>query len=228
MGAVRTDTLTSEGDCSNTYRKMKVLCFSLIVLQCSVSAAVTAVKYLGLPAPALGYTTQSISPSIYPLRTALDVLQPSLPRYTFPWAPATAGYYPAHAPVVSVQSPLFSAPAFAPVAVPTKILTKPVATDEEPVAVDVAEEITDDGVRPLGEITIRKEVDSLPSLSASNFRGTNTPVIPAGIVQATQPHFVQTIFKNDKLSPSLQFVSQINSKVSPVLQEIKASGVTVF
>merc|ERR1712029_288300 len=147
----------------------------------------------------------------------------------FSWpaaAPAPAGYYPA--PVVSVQSPLFSAPAVAPV-VPTKILTtEPVATDEEPIAVDVAEEITDDGVKPLVEITIRKEVDSLPTLPASNFRGTNAPVIPAGIVQATQPHFVQTIFKNDKLSPSLQFVSQINSKVSPVLQEIKASGVQVF
>jgi len=202
---------------------MKVLCFSLIVLQCSVDAAVTAVKYLGLPAP---YATQSISPSIYPLRTALDVLQPSFPRYAFSWpAAAPAGYYPA--PVVSVQSPLFSAPAVAPV-VPTKILTtEPVATDDEPIAVDVAEEITDDGVRPLGEITIRKEVDSLPTLPVSNFRGTS-PIIPAGIVQATQPHFVQTIFKNDKLSPSLQFVSQINSKVSPVLQEIKASGVQVF
>jgi len=208
---------------------MKVLCFSLIVLQSSASAAVTAVKYLGVPAPSsLGYTAQSISPSIYPLRTALDVLQPSFPRYAFPWtaAAAPAGYYPA--PVVSVQSPLFSAPAFAPAAVPTKILTEPVATDEEPIAVDVAEEITDDGVKPLGEITIRKEVDSLPSLPASNFRGTNAPVIPAGIVQATQPHFVQTIFKNDKLSPSLQFVSQINSKDSLVLQEIKASGVSVF
>merc|ERR1712227_1087420 len=206
MGVI-TDTLTSEGDCPDTHTaEMKVLCFSLIVLQCSVDAAVTAVKYLGLPAP---YATQSISPSIYPLRTALDVLQPSFPRYAFPWTAAPA-------------------PAFAPAAVPTKILTEPVATDEEPIAVDVAEEITDDGVKPLGEITIRKEVDSLPSLPASNFRGTNAPVIPAGIVQATQPHFVQTIFKNDKLSPSLQFVSQINSKDSLVLQEIKASGVSVF
>ena len=103
---------------------MQVLCFSLIVLQSSASAAVTAVKYLGVPAPSLGYTTQSISPSIYPLRTALDVLQPSFPRYAFPWtaAAAPAGYYPA--PVVSVQSPLFSAPAFAPAAVPTKILVR--------------------------------------------------------------------------------------------------------
>ena len=33
----------------------------LIVLQCSVDAAVTAVKYLELPAP---YATQSIPPSI--------------------------------------------------------------------------------------------------------------------------------------------------------------------
>ena len=102
-----------------------MLCFSLIVLQCSVDAAVTAVKYLGLPAP---YATQSISPSIYPLRTALDVLQPSFPRYAFSWpaaAPAPAGYYPA--PVVSVQSPLFSAPAVAPV-VPTKILVKVILT----------------------------------------------------------------------------------------------------
>ena len=34
------------------------------------------------------------------------------------------------------------------------------------------------------------------------------------------------MFQNPKVSPSLQFV--INSKVSPVLQEIKASGVELF
>ena len=104
-------------------------------------------------------------------------------------------------------------------------------------AVDVAEEVVEEEPAP-GEIVIRRPVDSLPSLPASPFRDQR-PVIPAGIAQATQPQFVQTIFKvsisvsrpslltlsllqNPKVAPSLQFL--INSKISPVLQEI-SSGV---
>ena len=60
-------------------------------------------------------------------------------------------------------------------------------------AVDVAEE-DEDTAAPVGEITIRDHIESLPSPPESLFRD-QAPVIPAGIVQATQPHFVQAIFK---------------------------------
>merc|ERR1712066_466755 len=90
-------------------------------------------------------------------------------------------------------------------------------------AVDVATE-TDDGASALGEITVRDHIEALPAIPSSPFRD-QSPVIPAGIVQATQPKFVQTIFKNPKISPILAQRFVINSKVSPVLQEFKANGV---
>ena len=186
------------------------------------------VKYLGL----------SLSPSVFPLRTALDVLQPGLgyrfpgqlAGYGYPWPrwsgwPHFQGYFP--------QSPHLT---FIPANTPLQPEMESGPAD--PVeAVDVAEEVVEEEPAP-GEIVIRRPVDSLPSLPASPFRDQR-PVIPAGIAQATQPQFVQTIFKvsisvsrpslltlallqNPKVAPSLQFL--INSKISPVLQEI-SSGV---
>ena len=169
------------------------------------------VKYLG-----------AVSPSFFPLRTALDVLQLQpglgfrfplqLGGYGSPW-PGYPGYLP-HLAFLPVER--------------TQVVTPPAPVE----GVDVAEE----EAAP-GEIVIRRPVDSLPSFPASHFRD-HRPVIPAGIAQATQPTFVHTIFKvstnisallvhfiylqNPKVAPSLQFV--INSKISPVLQEI-SSGV---
>ena len=59
-------------------------CLSLIVLVSSTTCS--PVNYLGVP----GYSHEVISPSLYPVRTALDVLQPSLEYghgygYGYPW-----------------------------------------------------------------------------------------------------------------------------------------------
>ena len=159
---------------------------SLIVLQC-----VSAVKYLG-PAPLAAHS--ALSPSFLPYRTALDVLQPSL-SYSYPWAPFAPRYQPLSGPFSLFPHPLVSAPhnavvvsqVAAPVPVPAEV------TDD---VVDVAAEETDDGEAALGEITVRDHIDALPAIPSSPFRDS-APVIPAGIVQATQPKFVQTIFKVD-------------------------------
>ena len=61
-------------------------CLSLIVLVSSTCCS--PVNFLGVP----GYSQEVISPNIYPLRTALDVLQPGLGYgygqygYGYPWA----------------------------------------------------------------------------------------------------------------------------------------------
>jgi len=183
------------------------------------------VKYLG-----------AVSPSLFPLRTALDVLQPS-PSYTFPYHlagypagyPASyyAGYYPGLLPQAFHPQLLSFANPFA--AIPTEGIIKPVApaSVEEVVdvaqdGVDVAEEVLESGVAP-GEVVIRKPVTSLPALPTFSLdRKTQAPVIPAGIAQATQPQFVQKLFQNAKVAPGFQFV--INSKISPFLQEL-SSGV---
>merc|ERR1712018_278612 len=185
---------------------------SLIVLQSAVfCSAATAVKFLGvnpLPVPALSYAQESISPSIYPLRTALDVLNPSVGYgYGYPWG--LTGYYPQYptAPVIAFQSPII------PTSVASPAKTVPV--------------VEADATPALGEISIREHIDALPSIPSSPFRN-QAPVIPAGIAQATQPHFIQAVFKNPKLSPSLQLVNVINSKVSPALQEIRATGVELI
>merc|ERR1712142_64950 len=206
---------------------------SLIVLQSAVfCSAATAVKFLGvnpLPLPALSYAQESVSPSIYPLRTALDVLQPSVGYgYGYPWG--LSGYYPQYpaAPVIAFQSPVISSSVAAPAkTVPVAVAETPVETPAVVDTVDVAEEVDADATPALGEISIREHIDALPSIPTSPFRN-QPPVIPAGIAQATQPHFVQAVFKNPKLSPSLQLVNVINSKVSPALQEIRATGVELI
>ena len=161
---------------------------SLIVLQC-----VSAVKYLG-PAPLAAHS--ALSPSFLPYRTALDVLQPGL-SYSYPWAPFAPRYQPLSGPFTLFPHHLVSAPhnavVVSQVAAPAPVPVPAEVTDD---IVDVAAEETDDGEAALGEITVRDHIDALPAIPTSPFRDS-VPVIPAGIVQATQPKFVQTIFKVD-------------------------------
>ena len=201
---------------------------SLIVLQC-----VSAVKYLG-PAPLA--THSSLSPSFLPFRTALDVLQPGL-SFSYPWAPLVPRYQPLSGAFIPFQPHFVSAPHNA-VVVSEVAAPAPAQVVDDIEAVDVATE-TDDGASALSEITVRDHITALPDIPRSPFRD-QFPVIPAGIAQATQPKFVQTIFKvnikhcvhlliahfqNTKLSPILAQRFVINSKVSPVLQEFRANGV---
>merc|ERR1712013_803753 len=167
-----------------------------------------------------GYSHQVVSPSLAPLRTALDVLHPSY-GYGYPLGVSTS----------HTASPIFST------VFPTieNIETVEVVDDTEN-GVEVVDD-TEDGVDVAAEIieeedspsivTIKENISSLPSPSPALFRDPSGPPIPAGIVQATQPKFVQVLFKNPKLSPHLSFIS--NSKTSPVLQEIKevSAGITI-
>merc|ERR1712123_461547 len=82
----------------NTSTMLK-LCLSLLVLACSSTCS--PVKYLGVPG---GYSQGVLSPSLYPVRTALDVLQPSIGygyghgygyRYGYPWGLSTFALAPA-------------------------------------------------------------------------------------------------------------------------------------
>jgi len=211
---------------------------SLIVMVSSSCCA--QIKYLGVPAAPAGYlgypaglsglsygvyggqptayTAETLSPSIYPLRTALDALNtfPSyapgfrVPSYPFSNAPA-------------VMTPITDVDVVAPIQVAPPL---PVFEDPNMVkAVDVAEEETDEDTSiTAGLITVAEEIDSLPSPPTSLFRDP-IPVIPAGIAQATQPVFHQQLFKNPKFSPFL--VEVPNSKVSPVLQQIRGQGAII-
>merc|ERR1712064_159515 len=126
---------------------------SLIVLQSAVfCSAATAVKFLGvnpLTVPALSYAQESVSPSIYPLRTALDVLQPSVGYgYGYPWG--LSGYYPQYpaAPVIAFQSPIISSSVTAPAkTVPVAVAETPVETPAVVDTVDVAEEVDADALQ---------------------------------------------------------------------------------
>ena len=168
---------------------LQVVSVSLIVLQC-----VSAVKYLG-PAPLAAYTSYStLSPSFLPYRTVLDVLQPGL-SFSYPWAPLAPRYHPLSGPqLIPFQPQLVSAPQNALVVSEVAAPVPAQVVDDDDV-VDVAVE-TDDGSTALSEITVRDHINTLPDIPSSPFRDQN-PIIPAGIVQATQPKFVQTIFKVD-------------------------------
>merc|ERR1711973_641500 len=209
-------------------------CISLIVMVGSICCS--PVNFLGVPGPQLGllgypgyagysglpytlyggqpliYGAETVSPSIYPFRTALDVLN-TLPDYpTVARVPSfssltTLPNYPAPFPIASSGPTPFVG------ALPVE---KSEDTSGDAVVVD--EEDEEDNAKVPGLITVAEEVDSLPAPPLSLFRDP-TPPIPAGIVQATQPKFTQILFKNPKVSPGLQQV--FNAKVSPVLQEIK-------
>merc|ERR1712013_218624 len=163
-----------------------------------------------------GYSQQIVSPSLAPLRTALDVLQPSY-GYGYPWGVSTS----------HTASPIFST-VFPTIENIATVTTVAVGKDGVEVVDDTEDgaEINEEEDSP-SIVTIKENISSLPSPSPALFRDPSGPPIPAGIVQATQPKFVQVLFKNPKLSPHLSFIS--NSKTSPVLQEIKevSAGITI-
>jgi hypothetical protein len=171
--------------------------------------------YSGLPIANYGgypliYSGQTVSSSIYPFRTALDVLN-TLPDY--PTLGPLANY-PTYSPFSSFPTLSNSPSLFTSVLKPADEVR-----EDEVDAVDVSEEEVDEKIPASGIITVAEEVEDLPAPPLSLFRDPSHPPIPAGIAQATQPHFIQTLFKNPKVSPLLQLVS--NSKDSPVLQQIK-------
>jgi len=169
-------------------------CLSLIVLLGSSSCS--PIKYLGVP----GYSQEVISRTIYPVRTALDVLQPSVGYgygsgygYGYPWALNSFGLAQPSYP--SVLTGLPSLPTFQVVAP----VAESVAVAKDVVEVSVEETEEDDTPTV---VTIKENIDALPTPALSPFKDLlQGPPIPAGIVQATQPKFTQVLFKNPKFSP---------------------------
>merc|ERR1712106_438506 len=164
------------------------------------------------------YTAETVSPSIYPLTTALDTLN-TFPNYATAPGFRVPGYPFSNTPAV------ISTPELVAGGLPIQVVPAPLPAPEDAddlKVVDVASEETDDiEIAAPSLITVAEEIDELPSPPTSLFRGP-TPVIPAGIAQATQPIFHQQLFKNPKLSPFL--VQYPNSKISTVLQDIRGHG----
>merc|ERR1712086_491452 len=166
---------------ANTSTMLKP-CLSLLVLACSSTCS--PVKYLGVPG---GYSQGVLSPSLYPLRTALDVLQPSIGYgyghgyghgYGYPWGLSNFALAPA-----SFQPTFLGGFSSIP-----RVVTSVVDAEE------VGHEATVEAVAPI--VTIQHTIDALPLpprsiASNSKFRNPIPPAIPAGIVQATQPIFGQ-------------------------------------
>merc|ERR1712106_670972 len=175
--------LVSKLQPANTSTMLKP-CLSLLVLACSSTCS--PVKYLGVPGV---YSQGVLSPSLYPFRTALDVLQPSIGYgyghgygygygngYT--WGLGTFAIAPA-----SFQPTFLGGFSSIP-----RVVTAVVDAEE------VGHETTVEALAPV--VTIQHTIDALPLpprsiASNSKFRNPIPPAIPAGIVQATQPTFGQ-------------------------------------
>jgi len=209
---------------ANTSFTMVKSCISLIVFVASVNCA-PHFNFLGAPGyhggfygygglplnyyggQPITYATETVSPSIYPLRTALDVL--NVPAYATGFA-----FGPTH-----------TVPQASTAEVVTPVNTEDIiveADNEKVVSKDVVDVTVEeeDNTATAGLVPIKHEISALPAPPLSLFRDpTGAPPIPAGIAQATQPIFVSTPFKNSFLSPQLQFVH--NSKLSPTLQQIR-------
>merc|ERR1712123_32743 len=219
-----------------THPTMKTFA-SLIVMVSSACCA--QINFLGVPGvptgysgyPALSvvplgvygaqptvYTAETVSPSIDPLRTALDTLN-TFPNYATAPGFRVTGYPFSNTPAV------ISTPELVAGGLPIQVVPAPLPAPEDAdvlKVVNVAAEETDGNeIAAPGLITVAEEIDELPSPPTSLFRDP-TPVIPAGIAQATQPIFHQQLFKNPKLSPFL--VQYPNSKISTVLQDIRGHG----
>jgi len=195
---------------------------SLVVM--ASLATGSPIQYLGpLGYSSLGYTSVgTVSPSLLPPRSALDVLPQSLSAYpgssTFfnqfpglrgfpalPYAPSFA--YPAPAPA-----------AVAAVAAPAAAL----AVAEAPAAVSDVVDVAEEEVEEAPVVTVAHTIEAIPSPPKSPFR-VELPNIPAGIgAQSTQPIFTHQLFKNPKFAAHGLFV--LNSKDSPVLREIQAAA----
>jgi len=192
-------------------------CLSLIVLLGSSSCS--PLKYLGVP----GYSHEVLSPSIYPVRTALDVLQPSVGYgygYGYPWALNTFGLV--HPSYPSVLTGLPSLPTVQVAA--TVADTVAVAKDVVEVAVEASEVDNTPTV-----VTIQEHIDALPTPAPSPFKDfLQGPPIPAGIVQATQPMFTQVLFKNPKFSPHHSIAPEVliqhNIQALPLLPHSQVSN----
>jgi hypothetical protein len=179
------------------------------------------IQYLGpLGYSSLGYTSyRTVSPSLLPPRSALDVLPQSLSAYPgsstfFNQFPGLRGF-----PALP-YSPSFAYPAniatLAPVAPATLAVAEAPAVSDD--VVDVAEEEKEEA--PI--VTVAHTVEAIPSPPRSPFR-VELPNIPAGIgAQSTQPIFTHQLFKNPKFAAHGLFV--LNSKDSPVLREIQAAA----
>merc|ERR1712106_231236 len=151
--------LVSKLQPANTSTMLKP-CLSLLVLACSSTCS--PVKYLGVPA---GHSQAVLYPSLYPVRTALDVLQPSIGYgyghgyghgYGYPWGINNFAIAPA-----SFQPTFLGGFSSIP-----RVVTIQHTIDALPL--------------PPRSIA-----------SNSKFRNPIPPAIPAGIVQATQPIFGQ-------------------------------------
>jgi hypothetical protein len=197
---------------------------SLVVMASLASGS--HIQFLGpLGYSSLGYNSvATVSPSLLPPRSALDVLPQSLSAYPgsstfFNQFPGLRGFpalayapsfiYPAniaHLAHVAPAAPL--APAALAVA------QAPAVSD----VVDVAEEEAEEA--PI--VTVAHTIEAIPSPPRSPFR-VELPNIPAGIgAQSTQPIFTHQLFKNPKFAAHGLFV--LNSKDSPVLREIQAAA----
>lgn len=211
-------------------------CLSLIVFVASANCA--HINFLGAPGyhggfysygglpfnyyggQPLTYAGETISPSIYPLRSALDVL--NVPAY----ATGFTSFQPTHiieaaSTAEKAETPVNTEKSVE-VAVEAEADNTKVAPEENVVDVAVEE---DDSSSTGALVPVKVTVGSLPAPPLSLFRDP-VPPIPAGIAQATQPQFVLTPFKNTKVSPVLQFVS--NSKLSPALQQIKEQSAGIL
>merc|ERR1711892_1572335 len=183
-----------------THPTMKTFA-SLIVMVSSACCA--QINFLGVPGvptgyPALSvvplgvygaqptvYTAETVSPSIYPLRTALDALNTS-PNYATAPGFRTPGY-----PFSNTHA-VIATPELVGGGLPIQVVP---AHGDVFMAVNVASEETDDDeITAPGLITVAEEINELPSPPTSLFRDP-IPVIPAGIAQATQPIFHQQLFK---------------------------------
>jgi len=192
---------------------------SLVVM--ASLAAGSPIQYLGpLGYGSLGYTSVgTVSPSLLPPRSALDVLPQSFSAYPgsstfFNQFPGLRGF-PAlpYAPNFAYPAPANIAP-LAPAAL--AVAEAPAAVSDD--VVDVAEEEKEEA--PI--VTVAHTIEAIPSPPRSPFR-VELPNIPAGIgAQSTQPIFTHQLFKNPKFAAHGLFV--VNSKDSPVLREIQAAA----
>merc|ERR1711892_1057631 len=140
--------------------------------------------YLGYPAFSRGqptvYTADTVSPSIYPLRTALDTLN-TFPNYATAPGFRIPGYPFSNTPAI------ISTPELVAGGLPIQVVPAPLPAPEDAdvlKVVDVASEKTDGNeITAPGLITVAEEIDELPSPPTSLFRDP-IPVIPAGIAQA--------------------------------------------
>jgi len=228
MGTVQTVIST------NTLIMKLAVVFSLIVSSC-----------LAQPLKFLGVDQVVADPPLALPRTALDVLHPGVGYlghhvglgFRYPWY---SGHYYHHLRLPTYFPGHHFAPApfgfNLPVHLGLPTITDAVAPKDEPEAavaevadvVDVSAE--EEGGTGGSLITIQQVVGNIPAPPTSGGLTTRnpgpSPILPAGIVQGTQPKFVQVLFQNPKTSPHFPFLH--NSKVSPILNEIREDSAGIL